>query len=505
MLAHRRSRPAAWLSSGLALLAAVALVACGGAGGDAAVSSEDSPAPILAATTVVVTADVDADGVNDVLEVPLDGAGTRDDTRCWRGRPDGSFEPVAGGSEHPGVDAIRDDLRRRPDQDILSDEGAHRAPVEGTSALPYAVLHLERNAAADGERALGDPLIDGLHPEAGRAGALVGITGDDLAAPGEGTTVQFDDLEARVLVALRRFVLVVVPAQAPLGDVELVVTRGVTPSLAATFTVLEAPTPVLESVEPAPLVAGVLAILRGSYLGTPIDDVAVTFGGVSAKHVLSLGTKVFVEVPELAASGACLVTVNGIVSNALQVEVAAELDAPRLSGVTPTTASAGSLVRIRGDDLFVIGERPRVSFGSAAALVFGYEAGALIAIVPATADGPIRVSVGGRGSNELAFTLRKRGVPTITALEPSSVEAGAVIDIRGTDLYDLSGLGPNALPSALRGRLPVVTFDDQRSWFVFPTVGGLRALVPFRTAPGTIDVVVRLGDTTSDPAPLVVK
>jgi len=510
MPATRPVRSSGVLTCALALVGVVALAACGG-GSAATLPATAGAAPALPLTTVVLTADVDLDGVNDLLEIPLDATppteagGSDGRARCWRGRADGTFAAAGDGHEFPGVDAIRNDLRQRPDHDILADEGAHRAPVAGTDAIPYAVLHLERGTTNAPDRTLGAPLIDGLQPSSARAGALVGIEGIDLAAHGQDTSVQFDELEGRVLLALPRFVLVIVPDRAPLGALDLVVTRGVATSRPMTFTVVDAPTPTLDSVAPDPLVPGVFAILRGRFLGTPIDDVEVTFGGVSATRVLPLGSKVFVEVPALAASGQVIVTVNGTASNAVVAEVASVLDTPTLTRVTPAAASPGSLVRIAGTDLFVIGQRPKVTFGTKTALAFGYERGAIIAIVPTGADGDIKVTVGGRTSNGLAFELLKRGAPTISALSPDSGSAGKTIDIEGADLYDLSGLGPNALPSSLRGRLPRVTFGELRSWFVFPIVGGLRAVVPFGARAGRADVVVTLGDAKSDPATFTVK
>ncbi|MDF1700654.1 MAG: hypothetical protein P1V36_05800, partial [Planctomycetota bacterium] len=444
-------RPTRSICSALALASVLLLTACGG--GAAAPTDAPAPAvtPNLTATTVVITADVDLDGVNDVLEIPLDtvpGPTRPTDTlpegeddsprpRCWHGRADGTFSEALPAEALPGLDRIRDDLQRRPDHDILADEGAHQATGDGDT-LPYAVLHLERadDAATD---APADPVLDGTWPERGRVGSLVGLRGSDLAARDETTTVRFDDLDARVLLALPHFVLTVVPERAPLGRVDVVLARDRATSAAVPFTVVERPTPTLTSVQPDPAVPGVLAVLRGEDLGSGGDDVGVTFGGVAARRVLALGKLVFAEVPADALSGLVIVTVDGVASNGVQTEIAGRLDAPTLRDVSPAAASAGSLVRITGDDLFVIGEAPHVRFGRKPATLFGRERDALIVIVPSEADGDITVRLGDRTSEGLPFELARRGEPVLDRLNPTSGAPGEAIDILGTDLHDLGG------------------------------------------------------------------
>lgn len=484
----------------LAALCVAALLLTGCGGGDGTAAGPVAAAPLATPTTIVLTADVDGDGRSDVLEVTLDAVDD-EPPRCWRGRADGGFETL--GAEHPAVDAIRDDLQRRRDHDILADEGARQVPVGG-GTLPYVVLHLERDEATPGTEP-GVPVIDSLRPTRGQVGALVGIVGSDLAARDAATTVAFDDLEARVLLALPRFVLAIVPERAPLGDVDLVVTRGDAGSVPATFTIVERPTPRLDSVRPAPLVPGVLAVLRGADLGTPADDVSVTFGGVTATRVLALGTVVFAEVPAGATDGLVLVTVDGITGNGVDAVIADALDAPTLTRVTPAAASAGSLVRIEGDDLFVIGQRPTATFGSKRAVLFGYEPGALLAIVPTGADGDITVEVGERTSNALAFERLERGDPTIASLDPTAAAPGDAVDILGSDLHDLAGLGTDVGPATLAARLPVVSFGTTRAWFVLPIPGGLRVMVPFSARAGDVDVTVMRGDTTSNAAAFTVR
>jgi len=466
------------------ILLGSALLAAGCGGGGSTLAAPDTGGAQPAALKAVVTADVDLDGVNDVLEIPfdLDGSVSSETPQCWRGGR-GGLAPAADWRDHPGVTAIRSDLEGRTEQDILDDEGAHHAG--GPQGLPYAVLHLEAGGDSSG-----DPIIDALHPQSGRPGALVGLRGTGLAVRDADTTVSFDGVDARVLLALPRFVLVFVPDATPLGFVDVVVHRGTLDSKPASFEVVAAPVPAITAVHPEPVVAGVLAVISGTDLGTPADDVSVTFGGVAATHVLPLGRKIVVEVPDGAVSGALIVTVDGIASDGFPVDVATGLDVPTLTTLTPAAASPGSLVRIEGQDLFVIGQHPTVKFGTARAGVFGRTPDGILAIVPSGADGDVVVTVGGRTSNGLPFERLTRSDPLITTITPAAAKRGAFVLIEGTDLYDLGGLLRDTGPMGMPLRLPVVTFGARRAFFAFPTPEGVKVLVPFGAATGPVDVVV---------------
>ena len=95
-----------------------------------------------------------------------------------------------------------------------------------------------------------------------------------------------------------------------------------------------------------------------------------------------------------------------------------------------------------------------------------------------------------------------RGDPTISALDPIAAHRSDRIDIVGTDLYDLSELGGDPL-DLFGSSLPVVSFGGRRSFFVFPTIEGLRVVVPFHAETG--DVIVKLGGVASNAVPFTVR
>ena len=488
-----------------ACLVGLLLAGCGGAGepDDGETFDQNNPPPLLQASTALVVADVDDDGRPDLLEVPFgDPLRASDEpVRCWQGLPSGQFSDEMAWADREEVEAIRHHLEHRTDEEILGDEGANcvEEPCPTRSHLPYAVLHLIHSADED---VVGPPMIDELLPMAGRPGALIGIDGSALAGSDSRTLVLFDDLEARVLIARPRFLLVQVPERAPLGLVDVVVTRMTADdtwtSTAEPFRVEQAALPMLERVRPAPVVPGILAVLDGAHLGGPLDDVEVEFGGVLATEVLPVLEHVLVRVPDGALTGDLIVRVNGVASNALEVEVAESLPAPVLTRVTPGAAAPGSLVRLDGSNLFLIGERPAVRFGETPARVFSREPDALVVVVPRDAGRGITVEVDGRRSDALGFDVLDRGPPTLTTASSDTVRPGDVVDLRGTDLYDLGRFSPDQ-PLAL----PQVTLAGKPVWFVFPTVEGLRIVVPFHAESG--DLQVELGSTTSNALSLTVR
>ena len=314
----------------------------------------------------------------------------------------------------------------------------------------------------------------------------------------EDTEVSFDGVSAEVLIALPRFVLAVAPAGLATGDADVVVTRGEESSEAATFTVVSTPKPVLTSLYPEPLVTGHLAVVRGTNLGTPLDDVEVTIGDTDVSRFVPLGRRLMFEVPAAATDGPLVVTVNGVASDGLALEIASEHPAPEITELVPAAASPGTLVRIEGEHLFSFGDEVRVYFGTTEAAIFGFQRGAITAIVPLGAQtDDVTVKVGMRTSEGAAFEVLTRGAPTITALTPSSGNPRALIAIEGTDLYDLSAWRPGRTPPLRNPFGDVeVRFNGSRAFVAIPTVDGLAVRVPRGATTG--EVTVRVGIDTSN-------
>lgn len=479
-------------------LASLGLAACGGGTGSAA---DLTPTTTPTSTVIMASVDIDQDGRTDLLSFAHTTRGGSADVTCWQAEGDG-FVLRPSWRDHPTVRAVLTDARGRSEFELTTDEGIHRArgSVSGASRLPYAVLDVGPD---DGEP-LGAPVIDTLAPDAGSTNTLVMIRGADLAERDALTTVTFDGISAEVLVARPKFVLTLVPGGLPTGDVGVVVTRDGEASAATTFTVVATPTPTLDSLHPVPLVVDSLAIVTGTHLGTPLDDVTVTLGATTVTRFLPLGRRLILEVPLTATEGPLVVTVNGVASDPLPVTIVSTAPAPTIETLTPASASPGSIVRIDGTHLFAWGERLAVKFGEVEAALFSVRPGTIWAIVPATAaSDDITVEVGERVSAGSPFTVVPRGLPTIARIDPTSAAAGAMIEIDGTDLYDLSAWRPGRFPPL---RAPFgdveVRFAGTQAFFLIPTEHGLRVRVPRDATSG--DVTVQVGVDTSTPAAFTV-
>jgi hypothetical protein len=479
---------------------ALLLAACGGGGGGSAAGGSPSVAPsvVVSSRSAVVSADLDADGLPDLAALPRDGSGPG---LCWRNMGLGEFAPApAAWTASTALPAIANDGDACDDAQLTDGFAVRRVPRAGRAAVAYAVLHLGDGTAVTTVDPAEPPVLDLIEPASGSVRALVAIEGSALAARGVATSVTFGTTTATVLFAFPDYVLAVVPDGLPEGPTEVRLTRGDLTSGPAQFTVTARELPVVTSVVPSTVAVGSVAVLRGSHLGTPLDHVDVAFSGSSgtvSARAIGLGHAAAVVVPDGTMSGPATITVNGVTSAPFDVVVGA-LPAPVVTSISPNAASVGSLVRIVGSDLFAVSEFPAITFSGTPAALFGLDGSGITAIVPPGAkDGDVVVTVSGRASIGAPFTVVARSAPVITGIEPVAAAVGDVVDVKGTDLVDLSAWRPNRFPPLpLLGDLRV-TFSGKVAWFVLPRADGLRVVVP----PGAVtgDVVVSVNGLASNP------
>jgi hypothetical protein len=486
-------------------LSALLLAACGGGGGSSAGGpSGIAPAVVVSSRSAVVSADIDCDGLPDLAALPRDGTGAG---LCWRNMGSGEFAPApANWIASTALPAIANDGDQCDDAQLTDGFAVRRVHRAGRAAVAYAVLHLGDGTSASAVDPAEPPVLDALEPATGATRSLVAMEGSALAARGVTTSVTFGTATATVLFAFPDYVLAVVPDGLPEGPTDVRLHRGDMTSAPAVFTVIARELPVVTSSVPSTVAVGAVAVLRGDHLGTPLDHVDVSFSGspsaVSARAI-GLGHAAAVVVPDGTVSGPATITVNGVVSAPFDVVVGA-LPAPVVVSLSPSGASVGSLVYIAGSDLFAVSEPPSITFSGTPAALFGLDGGGITAIVPpGCKDGDVVVTVGGRASVGVPFTVVTRAAPVITSIEPVSAAVGDVVDVRGTDLVDLSAWRPNRLPPLpLLGDLRV-TFAGKIAWFVLPTADGIRFVVPAGSVTG--DVIVTVNGLASNPFALDVK
>jgi hypothetical protein len=164
--------------------------------------------------------------------------------------------------------------------------------------------------------------------------------------------------------------------------------------------------------------------------GTNLDDVTeVTFNGAAAAFTLVSATELTTTVPAGATTGPIAVTNSGGTTSSASDFVVA--DPPGITGFSPSSGSAGTVVTITGNHL---GGATAVRFNGAAASFTVVSATQLSATVPAGATtGPIAVTTPGGTRSSLAFFTVAQP-PTITGFSPTGGPIGTLVTITGTNL-----------------------------------------------------------------------
>ncbi|MHC5010823.1 MAG: IPT/TIG domain-containing protein [Planctomycetota bacterium] len=497
----------------VALAVSAVLLACGGGTG---VSGPVGGPP--GNDVQVFATDVDGDGIPDIVMVGADGSHD-----CFRGLPDGTFEPRPDWQDSPAVLGIIGMPGAVPPiapfpVDIRDGDGV------GCHGIPMAQIY----EGPLRDEPAGPPLITDVHPGEAPAGSFVWIHGRAFFASETDTTVALDGAAVEILFGFPGLIMGRLPDDALAGPSSLVVTRGGVESTPYTITIIDTPVPVIDTVTPDPLVNQRLGRVIGENLGSFFDLVVVEIGDVEITCVLAVGDTVFFVVPEEAESGDLVVYVNGVPSDPVAVTVTDTPPAPTITSLSPDTAPVGAIVEITGEWLWDDRMWAAVHVGDALAPIWGMGHDALGFVVPAgftPGEYPVKVSRGDLMSNTLTLTIRERQAPVIASVSPDPAMQGGAIEIVGTDLYDLSGLvfaagddpvppppGAGGMPMGSGGR-PVgvmpepwggatVTINGQTVFFVFPRPDGLFAFVPFDATSG--DVLVTVNGVQSNAVPLTI-
>jgi hypothetical protein len=176
------------------------------------------------------------------------------------------------------------------------------------------------------------PVVSGLVPRSASAGSLLRIEGRDLLGAVQSPRVHVGGVEAAVFSLEAEAVTVVVPASAVDGDVVVMV--GDLASAGVSFSVASRGAPRIDALWPAETSVGHVLSVRGTDLvdlsgwrpdrqppSPAFGDLRVTVGGADAWLVLPDEGGLRAVVPEGAASGDVVVTVNGRSSDPVPVTI----------------------------------------------------------------------------------------------------------------------------------------------------------------------------------------
>ncbi len=234
--------------------------------------------------------------------------------------------------------------------------------------------------------------------------------------------------------------------------------------------------PIVVSLNQTSAPVGSTVTIDGSYFGTSQASSTVTFNGVPATPQSWSDTQIIVPVPSGATTGPLVVTESGVASNSVMFTVTF---APSITGISPASATVGTVLTITGTNFGNSYDSTLVKFTSPNSLLVtptSWTESSISVVVPATANsGNLTVQVDGAWSGSVNFTLIP--TPNITSLSPSSGVAGSTVNISG------SGFGYSQGSSVVSfGGVPAASIT---SW----TDGSIAAVVPSGVTTGPVTVL----------------
>jgi len=314
------------------------------------------------------------------------------------------------------------------------------------------------------------PIIVSFTPSQGEPGTSVQIKGTNLATA---TSVQFNGVEA-TFSPLADLLLATAPINARTGPITVKTPDG-TNTTTEVFTVAATPPPTVTSFSPVQGDVGMSVEIQGANL---TSVTSVKFNGVEASFNILAGVLRAV-VPATATSGPITVATRGGTHSPSMIFTVVQAAPPVVTGFVPNRGEPGSSVEIKGSYLDRV-TAVRFNGANASFLAVG---GTLRATVPFNAtSGPITaVTAAGTHTSTEIFTVTAGPPPVITSLTPDSSAPGAIVEIRGQFLRDVTA----------------VTFNGVEAVFTNALFRPLTAVVPAHAISGPVTVTTPTGTVTS--------
>jgi hypothetical protein len=357
-----------------------------------------------------------------------------------------------------------------------------------TVVVPYGATTGNLVVTASGQSSNGIPFtieptasITGMSPTSGPPGTTVTITGQNLLdAQGMGTA-WLNAMSVPILNPSNTSLQVVIPAGAATGAID-VHTNGVG-HYTSTFTVSPPPQIGNVSANYGAYYAGIT--LAGTNFGASQGSSTVTFNGAPATATTWSNTGISVTVPYHATTGNLVVTVGGQSSNGIPFTVE-----PRASitGMSPTSGPAGTLVTITGQNLLDAQGLGTVWLSDMSMPILNPSNTSIQVTIPAGATtGGIDVHTNGVGYYTPTFTVT---VPQIKSVSANYGAYYAGITLTGSSFG--ASQGSNA-----------VTFNGAAATATTWSKTGIAVTVPYRATTGSL--VVTVGGQPSNGIPFTVE
>ena len=269
---------------------------------------------------------------------------------------------------------------------------------------------------------LPNPVVAGINPKGGPVGTQVQISGSGFGATQGTSTLKLNSLTASVVNWSDSLITATVPTGSATGWFYVTV-GGVPNSISFIVSNL-----FVNDFSPKGGAAGTVVTITGSGFGASQGTSTVTFGTPTAAVSSWSDTQIVATVPAGATTSPIRVTVGGSGSNSpINFNVASVV----VSSITPATGMRGSQVQINGSGFGATQGTSSVTINGWTATASSWSDGQITATVPVSAStGPVRVVVGGIGSNtNFNFNVIN---PVVTSVSPSSGPVGTQIQVTGS-------------------------------------------------------------------------
>jgi IPT/TIG domain-containing protein len=264
------------------------------------------------------------------------------------------------------------------------------------------------------------PSLSTLSMTQGPVGATVTITGTNFGASQGTNTVTFGTTSAGAASNWGATSIdVKVPVGATTGNV--VVTVGGVPSNGLPFNVT--PPPSITSISPTSGSVGMVVTINGANFGPTVGTrtSVVSFNGTVARPNTWADTVITVPVPSGATTGNVVVSISGVVSNAVNFTVTLP---PSITSLNPTFGPVSTSVTITGTNFGATQNTSTVAFNGTATSPASWSDTSIQAPVPTGATtGNVVVTVGGAASNGVSFSVAP-AIGGIALVQHTSKDAG---------------------------------------------------------------------------------
>jgi hypothetical protein len=274
------------------------------------------------------------------------------------------------------------------------------------------------------------PQITSVSPSAGAAGTQITISGSGFGNSQGNGTIWLGSNSGTVVSWNDAQVVASVKTGSESGFVQ--VRQNGSGSNTVLFTVN---TPTITSISPTTGIAGTQVVISGSGFGITQGTGQVWLGTANGSITSWSDAQVVATVSAGSTSGNAQVLQNGVWSNAVPFNI----NLPHVSGISPNSGSAGTLVTVTGSGFGASQGGGTVWIGNALGQVAQWTDTQVTAYVANTAiSGIVKVQQNGTWSNSLAFAVPPIGGGAAVSLVPNVISM-VVGDTRSIQALDNNG------------------------------------------------------------------